>query len=388
MTVLELALEFALNTLKTDRRQPLGVAVALMVALASVLGLAPAFAHAQSSTLSSGSVSAPASESTSNSTSLSSATSAPAGSDTGTSKSKLFEDYTYRESSGLTDARLRAEQGSMSRYSGKFSFSYLGPVVGDMSNPYQPNPDHSVTRNPTAVRGNMAFRYRTSAETALNFGTGLSDVTPFADSSRRDMSTPFISFDHSNRVRAYQLREAIQASATTNPEQRNTGQVATLGTNFTVLRNINYSRWVAGFNTGLQLSFYNRPYIGASTTPGAPGASAHQKKGQKVTTQGIGATYSEGGDANAQQFSFGFNPTLKYQITDYLGSYTAVNVDYYEPRSSLGQTWLWEKTVSQSLGIEYSVTHDIYFSPYIAFYPSSPALATTTINFSTVFSVL
>jgi hypothetical protein len=180
-------------------------------------------------------------------------------------KAKALQNYKFQDTSGITDLRMKAEQGSLSRYSGKMSLVYLGPVVDDLSNPYQPDPDSSLTHNLTSLRGDMSLRYRNSPESTVSLGTVVSRVTPFTEDARTDISTPFVSFDHAHRMRAYQVREAVEAALITNPEMKNVVQVASLSATFSIMRNINYSRWEAGLDSRLAFGVYNRQY-----DPGPP----------------------------------------------------------------------------------------------------------------------
>jgi hypothetical protein len=294
--------------------------------------------------------------------------------------------------------------GSMSRFSGKFNFDYRGPEIGDPSNPYQPNPDNSPSHNPTKLSGNVAVRYRLSSETAMNFGTGVSDVTPFADNSRTDVSTPFVSIDRSYRVHQWQFSQSLNGAATTTPESMNVGQYGQVGVNFGGVRDFGHSNWHVGLSINASYGLYDRPYYAGAMIPGGGGGGAipddsmvmaphhgghgHGGAGRPVNRSGILSQGDYGaGDGNAVQFSMGVTPTVKYQITQKMGSYTSGGFTYYEPRSSLGKLWLWDRTYNQRLGLDYAFTKEIYFSPSLAFYPQSFSWASTTINFSTVFSI-
>ena len=320
--------------------------------------------------------------------SSSSSSATPSGEPTMTAKPDLKNEK-FPDSSGLTDPKLRAEQGSLRRYSGKFNFGYMGPIIGDLSNPYQPNPDGSVTHNPTNLRGNMALRYRLSPDSALNFGTGISRIRPFGDDSRTDVSTPFVSYDISFRARAWQFRSSAQASLITNPESRNVGEVAGLSFTQSAYRNIHHTRWLAGMDISASTFVYGRGYqAGPSATPIDPDPSISRAKPIPHRHHGTAASTFAAGDGNAPTLNLNFYPTVKYRFNDNVGTYTSLAIEYYQPRSALGKLAIRDKALNQRLGLEYSITHDIYFSPYVAFYPEEISLNTTTINFSTVFSVL
>src|SRR4051812_46700683 len=42
----------------------------------------------------------------------------------------------------ITDLELRAQAGSVNRYSLKFNFGYSGPPIDNLSDPNKPNPDN------------------------------------------------------------------------------------------------------------------------------------------------------------------------------------------------------------------------------------------------------
>ena len=290
----------------------------------------------------------------------------------------------FIDTSGITDPKLRAELGSMARYSGKFNFAYYGPILGDMSNAYQPNPDGSLTHNPTMVRGNMAIRYRLNATSALNFGTGITEVTPFHSGSRTDISTPFVSYDNAFRAGPWQLRASLHSSITTTPELRASGEIGALTVFSSAYRNLSSSRWLVGVDVALWSFFYGRGYRGPHPLP--PGTVATSRVGGQKRRDAVDG--NDPGDGNAAQLNLNIYPTIKYRLSDKLGAYNTFVIEYFEPRSVNGRFRLKDKTFAERVGVEYSFTKDIYFSPYFTFYPQSLSLATTTINFTTVFSVL
>ncbi|RYZ80442.1 MAG: hypothetical protein EOP06_25325, partial [Proteobacteria bacterium] len=54
---------------------------------------------------------------------------------------EILKDKKYEDSHQITDARLRAEAGSLSRYSFKFDMKYDGASVETPLGKEQPNPD-------------------------------------------------------------------------------------------------------------------------------------------------------------------------------------------------------------------------------------------------------
>ncbi|HWU44940.1 MAG TPA: hypothetical protein VN132_15915, partial [Bdellovibrio sp.] len=80
----------------------------------------------------------------------------------------------------ITNAKLRAEMGSKSRWSIKTAINYNGgtvekPFAGD-----RPNIAASTNTDvQTSLSGTVAVAYRLSARDSLSFGTGVAIATPF-----------------------------------------------------------------------------------------------------------------------------------------------------------------------------------------------------------------
>lgn len=279
--------------------------------------------------------------------------------DTGTPALKaplLLENKTFQETSGITDAKIRAESGSLSRYSMKFNFSYYGPPVGDLGNENQPNPDGSIGNYSTAIGGSVSFNYRFSPIYSLSLGTGVNAVTPFHHLERFDVRTPYISLGRYAKIGEWQTRNSVGLSATTIPEYRNVGQFASVSYDAGFFHRIGLSRWSVGLDSSLSYFTYNREYT---------------KK-----------------DGNAGRYNWGFYPAIKYKATDKFSAYLSHAITLWNPRKLDDTFAIWSRTPSQRLGIEYAFSRDIYFAPYLNFYAQNFNWRSTTVNFNTIFSVL
>jgi hypothetical protein len=93
-------------------------------------------------------------------------------------------------------------------------------------------------------------------------------------------------------------------------------------------------------------------------------------------------------DGKASRYLLGIYPQLKYNFSDKVNVYTSLAISLWNPRSIEDEMALHNKTLSGRLGMGMAYSRDIYFAPYLNFYPENPKADTTTISFSTIFSIL
>lgn len=261
----------------------------------------------------------------------------------------------FEDDKDITDSKLKADSGSRSQYSLKFSLSYFGPPVGDFSKQNQPNPDGSLGPSETSLGGSISGRYRFDSKSAISLGTGVSVLTPFHGAKRTDVKTPFISYDRNFRWSDLQARNSYGVSVTTIPEYRNVGQYGTLSYDNSLVYNLGTSGFAAGVDTSFSYFLYEREYIDK--------------------------------DGKASRYHLSFYPQVKYNFSDKMNVYTSVAMSFWNPRFR-EQTDLLNKKISGRLGMGVAVTRDIYFAPYLNFYPENLTANSTTFSFSTIFSIL
>lgn len=291
------------------------------------------------------------------SSSVSASSSVPVGEMRATSTGVLGNKK-FAEDKDITDAKLKADSGSLSKYSLKISLSYNGPGVGDLGNKMQPNPDGSVGVFETSLGGSIGGRYRFDNKSAVSVGTGINALTPFHGTERVDVKTPFVSYDRSARLGDVQMRNSFGASATTTPNYRNLGQFGGLSYDNSLIYNIPETRLAAGVDTGFNVYMYERAF--------------DDRRDSKSTSA----------------YTLEFFPQVKYNATDTLNISTSLALRYWNPRR-LGDGWnLANKIISARTGLGVAVSRDVYFSPYLNYYPDDFRWSTTTISFSTVFSML
>jgi hypothetical protein len=288
----------------------------------------------------------------------SSANSASTASSESTSRLSLpkIENKKFEENTEITDAKLKADAGSLSKFSLKFNLSYYGPTLGDLSVKDQPNPDGTIGTYETSLGGAMAARYRVDPKSSYSMGTGLKAIHPLHGMERFDVQTPYVSYDKAERIYDFQTRSSFGPSLTTIPNYKDVGQVGALTYDFSSVYDLGSSRVAVGLDANISLFLYNRQY----------------RTSDRKASRGV-----------VQLF-----PTLKYNFSNRLSINTSTALSWLAPRSVSNETVLWNKVVSQRLGLGYAFSRDIFIFPYLTLYPTKLAFDTTTMNVSTVFSIL
>ena len=150
----------------------------------------------------------------------------------------------------------------------------------------------------------------------------------------------------------------------TVPNYTRTGEYGSLDYSLSAV----YDLGATGFALAADLSggyyLYNRDY--------KPGSTRH------------------GGDGNAAVGTISFAPSVKYNFSDKFSVNTSVGLSWWNPRAQehAERMGLINSSVTQRIGMCYAIRRGIYLAPYLSLYPSKLAMDTTTVNLSTIFSVL
>lgn len=257
----------------------------------------------------------------------------------------------------ITDKKLQADEGSFSRFSLKFGLGYYGPGLGDLSNKNQPNPDGVISNNQTKISGSVGGRYRIDGRQTISFGTGVSAIYPLHGWERTDVNNPYLSYDRSSRFGELQVRQNVGVSLITTPEYRKIGETSSISYAVDMVQNLGTSRFAAGLDSKIEYYFYERSYRKS--------------------------------DRGAAQAYLSFYPNLKYQFSDKLNMNTSYAIMFYNPRQLEDDPYaLWNRTVTQRIGLGYSYARDVYFSPYITIYPNNIKTKNSTFSLAATFSVL
>lgn len=294
------------------------------------------------------------------STSLGAATSGEISTADGSSSSTLknaLENKKFDDNHEITDAKLRADAGSLSKYSLSFNLSYFGPALSDLSAKDQPNPDGTVGTYETALSGTFGGRYRIDPITSISLGTGMKAIHPLNGMDRFDVNNPYVSYDMMSRWGNLQMRNSPGVSWVTIPNYTKVGEYGSMNYDFSAVYNLGYSPWALGLDSTLGYYLYSRGFITS--------------------------------DKRCAQYNISAYPNVKYNFSDRFNMYTSVGVSGWNPRMLPDNHFaIWSRSVTQRLGVGYAFRRDVYVAPYLNFYPSHPGPDGTTINVTTVFSLL
>ena len=269
---------------------------------------------------------------------------------------EILRQKKFEDDSEITDTKLKADEGSRSEYSLKFTLSYAGPGLDSLNSPKLPNPDGSIGTYDSNIGGAIGARIRLSPEAAVSVGSGVTVIDPAQGATRYDTRNPFVSYDVSSKWGGFQIRNSFSLTDTTNPDYMIVGETGGVGYTNYVVYNLPNSRFALELDSSLSYWFFNRGYVTSDRTAG--------------------------------DYFLTFYPYVKYNATEKLNINSSLALQYMNPRSVDNPSVLTNKTLSQQLAVGYAITHDIYISPYINFYPAELTAASTTINFATTFSLL
>lgn len=274
----------------------------------------------------------------------------------------LLRNKRFEDSRTLTDPKLKAENGSLSRYSMKSNLSYYGPTLGNFSAPDQPNPDGAIGNYSQVIKGSIMARYRVDADEAINAGAGISFNHPFHGMDRTDLNNPFVSYDFSRRWGALQMRTSPGLTWATIPNYTVVGEFGGVTLDNSIVYAVARSRLAVGFDANLAYWLYDRTYRAGSL--------------------------KAGGDGLATQYTATLTPLAKYNVTDSLQFYASIGFQLFNPRLTSDQSVMWSRSATARLGTGYAITRDVYLSPYLQGFVANLATEVTTINVSAIVSML
>lgn len=251
----------------------------------------------------------------------------------------------------ITNRRLRADSGSLSKWSASMYFNYQGGSLAEPGSPERPNivngADALTLQNLT---GEVGVRYRLTAVDSLTLSTGLFMTTPFhgtidtdnanlkknfdENHQKLNVSDPSIKYNHLAKVFGVQSVSLIKPTWITNNQQREAGYQASLLLSQTFMKDVGQTGF--SFGVGLQSLIY----------------SFHNDN-QALSTNVTG-----------------IYPAAEYVINDTFNVRTVFGWQVYEQFRSQDSDTFVKRKVYQSVGLGISVSRDIFLYPNIQYIPS------------------
>ncbi len=273
----------------------------------------------------------------------------------------------------ITNKKLRAETGSLSKWSVSTSLAYSGGSLEKPGAAVRPNIRNGLGTPALAnIAGGVGIKYRTSALTSLKLGVGVKMTTPFQEKAETnsariqkefkrnddkiEVDNPSLGFTQLAKLGTVQSVSMLTGTMYTSQFTRDLGYVADLTAQQIFIKEVGTS----GVSLGLLL-----------------GAS-----------MGTFDKNSNADKMNQGDYSLGAYPFLEYVINDRFNLRTISGVWTYEHNRADANFWRLNKNpIYQSVGLGISITRDIYLYPNIQFLPENIRSDLTNVALSTNINV-
>ena len=256
----------------------------------------------------------------------------------------------------LTNANLRAMSGSTSRWSIASSFTYDG---GTMAAPFaesRPNiAGASATSTDTDLNGQLNIKFNINSFHSLLLGFGIRKMAPFVtsgpskgfyDQGGKDMDAFDPTFTYQYIYKLGVIQSVLQVGLVQYTRQ----DIA--------------SSQGGNLNQGLSLDQENIIDIG--TTGLSVGGSI-----------GVAGNSPTDSSVDYSRLQYWFAPYAEYKLTEKVNLRTVSNLWMYEFYPQSGWT---HDTVTQSVGVGFSVTRDIFLYPNVQFLPDHVTAGLTNVG--------
>ncbi len=238
----------------------------------------------------------------------------------------------------ITNAKLRAESGSKSKFSSSISATYSGGSISDPGSKDRKNLLGGSNVEQVRFSGRVSGRYRFTKNTSMTAGIGMNIVQPFHSAQeelgqndygdKTEVSNPNVAVSHYRRVNNWMLQAGGGVTVITAEKTRLAGYQANPYLTGTALYDFKN-----GFNVGMLLA---------------------------VDTLVLNRNASR---ANPD-FEFGWHPFVEYAFNDTFNFRTIWNFGVAHSSGEVPGQNRWTNTgMRQSFGLGIAATRDIFLYP-------------------------
>ena len=273
----------------------------------------------------------------------------------------------------ITNAKLRAESGSKSRWSVKSDVSINGGSLEKPLDAVRPNyAGIAGADGSTSISGTIAGAYRLTEKDSIRLGTGIFMATPFQDAPedlsnsrgarKTDVSNPYLEYTRSFRMGKIQnVFDMSVTNYTQNYYSNGLKASNMVDVNHTFMLDIQGSNWSPGVNFDANYTFYK------------------DSKQDMDTTEFLADGRADYELAAYPLVEYAFNDKYSFRTVFRLATF-----DHY--RSDNGSTYA-RQLYTQSVGIGVAMTRDIYVYPNLQFAPENMAPERTNVGLSTTINI-
>ena len=272
----------------------------------------------------------------------------------------------------ITNAKMRAESGSKSKWSISMDMTYNGGNLEDPLGRVRPNfAGISSQDNSAAFALDFAVAYRLSKSDSLRLGSGLTILTPLQNTSQETfnensarksyVSNPYFSWSRS--FRAWDLQQSVSASTSweTRPAYTDAGYQAGASLGWTVLGEIPNTNWQPGLSLSLDYTFFKDGADAADTLSNV-----------------------EGGRTD---YTIGLYPFVEYAFNDMFSFRTVFRPAVFDHYRNDNADAFYHNMWTQSVGLGVAITRDIYLYPNFQFAPEYMRADTTNVGMNATLNV-
>jgi hypothetical protein len=277
----------------------------------------------------------------------------------------------------ITNAKMRAEMGSKSKWSFSSSLSYSGGPIEQIQSKNRPNLDNDPIAPVTTLGGDVGVRYRVDKRSSISAGVGISAIQPF-HAPQKDV--PGVKGGHKTYFDKFQVDDPY-ASYT---YAKKFGQVQTVlsGTlGFGTSQQSQDSNYVVGGNAAANMKWTPK---GSNLTLGLLLSATKNVYSSRVKTPK--------GFANYTDWTAGVYPIAEYAFTDSVIARTVFWGMRYRNLQDDDTFTLTRLSQGQSVGLGFAVTRDIFLYPNMQFYwadvsASNPTTIWNTLGKNSTFGI-
>jgi hypothetical protein len=243
----------------------------------------------------------------------------------------------------ITNAKLRAESGSKSKWSASVSANYNGSSLEKPLDRNRANPDHVPVPPRVTLSGSVEARYRMDKNQSITAGTGFLLETPLQKADHGDVSTPYVSYNYVGKVAQIQNVASAQLAFATADDDIKVGT----------------------YGTGTLVDILAYDFGGSRLTVGlvAEGDYTLYKNNKDQIVRLHGSSKSRAAGDYQEDYDLVLDPTMEFAISDSVQLRTVFRTWTYS-HSVFADGFTFEKKPwTQSFGVGWAVTRDIYLYP-------------------------
>lgn len=259
----------------------------------------------------------------------------------------------------ITDARMRAELGSKSKWSLKSRLNYSGGTVAEPFSKMTTNLRRTgQLESMSSISGDLGVNYRLSPSDSLGFGTGLTMVAPLqglsdsvedhrhgrdGNQARYQLTSPYVDWKKGYRVLDTMMMTSVRYVHATERDSVDLMKVfGRAMVHQQIMQNFGASKWTVGVGGFMAKMFY-------SAEIDDPKLTRAKQMGKLQRTD----------------YVLGAMPFVQYTFNDRYS--TRTEFGYFSFTKVEGSEAFEHEDPFQSIGVGISITRDIYLFPNVQF---------------------